>query len=179
MKLLLDENVPRPMADIVRILLVRHEVLHVNDLPGWSGTKDIPLYPKAQAAGFEAIITNDSKQMKRSPEVVAIAKSGLHRIEYRQNNKHGGLVGLGTSIATVCAGLPHAMDELAEAAGQRLVYLTGVDPTRGKRLQVTNPTLDPPRYWPGAPEEDVADNRPAPSVVRQRSAEESANTPTA
>ncbi|GAB2924560.1 DUF5615 family PIN-like protein [Streptomyces mayteni] len=106
MKLLLDENVPRPMAEIVRILLTKHEVVHVHELKGWAGTKDIELYARAETEGFHVVITNDTKQLSRPLEVAAIAASGLHRIEYRQNNKHGGLVGLGTAIATVCAALP-------------------------------------------------------------------------
>ncbi|WP_234434099.1 hypothetical protein [Streptomyces sp. NRRL F-5126] len=81
--------------------------------------------------------------------MAAIAQSGLHRIEYRQNNKHGGLVGLGTAIATVCAALPHALSELAAASGQRLVYLTSIDPTRQKRLQITDPAVARPKHWPG------------------------------
>ncbi|WP_237534615.1 DUF5615 family PIN-like protein [Streptomyces sp. SID3343] len=89
MKLLLDENVPRPMSQIVRILLAAHQIVHVQELDGWVGTKDIGPFAKAKAAGFHAIITNDAKQMSRSLEVVAIAESGLHRIQYRQNNKHG------------------------------------------------------------------------------------------
>lgn len=106
MKLLLDENVPRPMAEIVRILLKAHDVIHVHELKDWTGTKDIELYARAKAEGFNVVITNDTKQLSRPLEVAAIATSGLHRIEYRQNNKHGGLVGLGTAIATVCAALP-------------------------------------------------------------------------
>ncbi|MFD3561922.1 DUF5615 family PIN-like protein [Streptomyces sp. NPDC058686] len=148
MKLLLDENVPRPMADIIRILLKAHEVVHVHDLPGWAGTKDIELYEKARAEGFEAVLTNDTKQLSRNLEVAAIAASGLHRIEYRQNNKHGGLVGLGSAIATVCAGLPHALAELSVAGGQRLVSLTSVDPTRATRVRTIDPAVDPPKLWP-------------------------------
>ncbi|MYS79480.1 DUF5615 family PIN-like protein [Embleya scabrispora] len=148
MKLLLDENVPRPMAEIVRILLAAHQVVHVHELDGWVGTKDIELYAKAKAAGFHAIITNDVKQLSRALEVAAIAESGLHRIQYRQNNKHGGLVGLGTAIATVCAALPHAIAELETADGQRLVSLTAVDPSRHNRLQVTDPNASPPKHWP-------------------------------
>ncbi|MER5929533.1 DUF5615 family PIN-like protein [Streptomyces sp. NPDC002054] len=177
MKLLLDENVPRPMADIVAVLLAAHDVSHVHDLQGWSGTKDVQLYPKAQAEGFEAIITNDSKQMSRRAEVAAIAESGLHRIEYRQNNKHGGLIGLGTAIATVCAALPHAMDELAEADGQRLILLRGIDPTRGSRLQVTIPALAPPHLWPDSHQKRAATATPVASVVRQRSGESAAEKP--
>ncbi|MEU1299365.1 DUF5615 family PIN-like protein [Streptomyces shenzhenensis] len=147
MKLLLDENVPRPMAEIVRILLKAHDVVHVHELKGWTGTKDIELYARAKTGGFNVVITNDTKQLSRPLEVAAISRSGLHRIEYRQNNKHGGLVGLGTAIATVCAALPHALSELEAADGQRLV--TSIDPTRQKRLQITDPTVAPPKHWPG------------------------------
>lgn len=149
MKLLLDENVPRPMAEIVRILLKAHEVVHVHELKGWTGTKDIELYARAKAEDFDVVITNDTKQLSRPLEVAAIAQSGLHRIEYRQNNKHGGLVGLDTAIATVCAALPHALSELETADGQRLVSLTSIDPTRQKRLQITDPAVAPPKHWPG------------------------------
>ncbi|MEV7656202.1 hypothetical protein AB0O39_18725 [Streptomyces anulatus] len=100
----LDENVLRPMADIVRILLKAHDVPHVHELPGWAGTKDIELCEKDRAEGFDAVLTNDTKQMSLHLEVAAIAASGLHRIEYRQNNKHGGLVGLGSAIATAARG---------------------------------------------------------------------------
>ena len=45
MKLLLDENVPQPLASTIRILLrSEHAVVHVIDLPNWGGTKDISLY---------------------------------------------------------------------------------------------------------------------------------------
>ncbi|MGW0712231.1 DUF5615 family PIN-like protein [Streptomyces sp. NPDC002643] len=148
MKLLLDENVPRPMTEIVRILLKAHEVVHVHELKGWTGTKDIELYARAKADGVEVVITNDTKQLSRPLEVAAIAQSGLHRIEYRQNNKHGGLVGLGTVIATVRAALPHALSELEAADGQRLVSLTSIDPTRQKRLQIIDPAIAPPKHWP-------------------------------
>ena len=77
MKLLLDENVPAPMTSTVKILLRRsHDVQHVIDVPGWSGTKDLQLYAKAKEAGFQLVVTNDAKQMNRKSEVEAIAKSG-------------------------------------------------------------------------------------------------------
>jgi predicted nuclease of predicted toxin-antitoxin system len=82
-KLLLDENVPAPMTSTVKTLLRRsHEVQHVNDMPGWGGTKDLHLYGQAKDAGFQAVVTNDARQMNRRLEVEAIAKSGLHRIQY-------------------------------------------------------------------------------------------------
>lgn len=96
------------------------------------------------------MLTNDTKQLSRSAEVVAIARSGLHRIEYRQNNKHGGLVGLGTAIATVCASLPHALAELADTDGQRLIALNAVDPSQQNRVRITDPRTSPPKFWPTA-----------------------------
>ncbi|GAA0539780.1 MULTISPECIES: hypothetical protein [Streptomyces] len=58
-------------------------------------------------------------------------------------------MGLGTGIATVCAALPHALSELEAADSQRLVSLTSIDPTRQKRLQITDPDAAPPKHWPG------------------------------
>lgn len=77
MKLLLDENVPAPMTLTVKTLPRRsHDVQHVIDIPGWSGTKDLQLYAKAKEAGFQLVVTNDAKQMNRRSEVEAICKSG-------------------------------------------------------------------------------------------------------
>ena len=78
MKPLLDENVPLPMARIVRLLLKHYFVEHVAELSGWAGTKDVDLYARAAADGFQIVVTNDTKQLSRPREVVAIAKSGLH-----------------------------------------------------------------------------------------------------
>jgi hypothetical protein len=60
------------MASTVKTLLRRsHDVQHVIDVQGWSGTKDLQLYEKAAGAGFELVVTNDAKQMNRKPEVEA------------------------------------------------------------------------------------------------------------
>jgi hypothetical protein len=148
-KLLLDENVPAPMTSTVKTLLRRsHDVQHVIDVPGWSGTKDLQLYAKTKEAGFQLVVTNDAKQMNRKSEVEAIAKSGLHRVQYphRQN----GLGGLGLAMATVCAALPSVLQELAAADGQRLVTLRAIDPGRDHRYAVRDPANDPPKFWPRA-----------------------------
>lgn len=147
MKLLLDENVPAPMTSTVKALLRRsHDVQHVVEMPGWSGTKDLRLYGKAKGAGFQVVVTNDAKQMNRKLEVEAIASSGLHRIQYP--HRQDGLVGLGLAMATVCAALPSVLQELASAGGQRLVTLKGIDPGRDHRYGVRDPAIDPPKFWP-------------------------------
>lgn len=147
MRLLLDENVPKPLHQALNALIVTHEVIHLLDLPGWSGTRDQSLYPRAAAEGFHAVLTNDGRQMQREREVAAIAASGMHRIEYP--HKHFGLVGTGVAIATVTAGLPIALDVLAQADSQRLITLRGLDPTPASRVRITDPAISPPKFWPG------------------------------
>jgi hypothetical protein len=148
MRLLLDENVPRPLHQVLASFLLNHEITHLLDLPGWSGTKDETLYPQAAAKGFQVVVTNDGRQMQRQREVAAIAASGLHRIEYP--HKHPGLVGMGVAIATVAAGLPSALALLEEVDGQRLIALRSIDPGVGSRLRVVDPTASPPKFWPPA-----------------------------
>jgi hypothetical protein len=66
LKVLIDENVPRPLLDAIRIVLkTRHNLWHVHDLR-WQGTKDVPLNEKAAGDGFEAVLTNDRHQMQAS-----------------------------------------------------------------------------------------------------------------
>lgn len=62
MKLLLDENVPAPITSAVKTLLRRsHDVRHVIDMPGWSGTKKvIPVVwhdPADAVATLDAILS--------------------------------------------------------------------------------------------------------------------------
>jgi hypothetical protein len=145
LKILLDENVAKPLHEALCVFIQGHEIEHVRDLQGWSGTKDLVLYERAASDGFTVILTNDQKQMQRQLEVEAIARSGIHRIEY--THKGLGLVGLGVAIGTVCAGLPVALAELEQAESQRLIQLRGIDPTAGSRLRINDPAQKPPKFW--------------------------------
>ncbi|TLP53512.1 DUF5615 family PIN-like protein [Microbispora triticiradicis] len=145
MRLLLDENVPKPLQQALTAFVLNHEIVHLLDLHGWSGTRDESLYPRAAAEGFHAVVTNDGRQMQRPREVAAIAASGLHRIEYP--HRHQGLAGMGIAIATVAAGLPGALALLQEADGQRLIALRSIDPTSKARLHVIDPLANPPKFW--------------------------------
>jgi hypothetical protein len=148
-RLLLDENVPSPLTAAIKTLLHRtHQIDHVIDV-GWSGTKDLSLYEHAADEGFDVVLTNDARQMKRKAEVEAIARTGLHRIQYP--HRHGGVIGVGLAIATVCAALPALLGELATAPGQRLVTLRGIDPGRDHRYLMLDPAVDPPKFWPPRP----------------------------
>jgi hypothetical protein len=147
MRLLLDENVPAQLSKTLKILLQSsHDIAHVNDLDGWPGTQDEPLYDRAAEDGFNVVLTNDTSQMQRKHEVEAIARSGLHRVEYRHH--HPGLSGTGLAIATVCAGLPGLLVELKAVDGQRLVSLRSIDPRSDNRYLTRDPWIDPPKHWP-------------------------------
>jgi PIN domain-containing protein len=149
-RLLLDENVPQPLNSTIKTLLrSTHDIRHVIDLEGWSGTNDLSLYDQARAADFHAILTNDRRQMYRRQEVEAIAQSGVHRIQYP--HRQMGLAGVGLAIATVCAALPAVLDELTSTPGQRLVTLKGIDPARKHRYVMRDPNSDPPPLWPTTP----------------------------
>ncbi|GAA1610020.1 DUF5615 family PIN-like protein [Catellatospora bangladeshensis] len=167
MKVLLDENVARPLSDVLKSFLERkgHRIDHVHDLD-WSGTKDVELYQRATAEGYHVILTSDEKQLKRAPEVAVIAASGIHRIQYSHPSR-GGLVGIGVAIGTVTAGLAVALDELAEAPSQLLIKLRGIDPSRSSRILVTDPAQDPPPHWPARAVAAVPAQagEPAPEVV--------------
>ncbi|MDF5753149.1 hypothetical protein [Spongiactinospora sp. TRM90649] len=94
MRLLLDDDVPRPVHQVLTSFVLSHDIVHSLDLAGWSGTRDEALYPRAAAEGFHVVVTNDGRQMQRAREVAAIAATGPHRIEYP--HKHHGLVEMGS-----------------------------------------------------------------------------------
>ncbi|WP_416072215.1 DUF5615 family PIN-like protein [Streptomyces sp. ME18-1-4] len=77
MRILIDENVPVQMLEMLRRLLPGHEVRHVSEIK-WTGKKDLPLLPDAAKRGFEAFLTKDGRQLKDPSETAAIKKSGMH-----------------------------------------------------------------------------------------------------
>lgn len=142
MRLLLDEDVPEQVTDVLTHLLRGHSVHHIQQI-GWKGKQDIPLFRDATGK-FDVILTNNHKQLDDPDETAQIKKSGLHHISYGQ--RVDGIRGLGLAIGAIVAALPAVMEELAEAQSQRLVKIHGLAPTR--RYDIVDPRRDPPRYWP-------------------------------
>lgn len=56
------------------------------------------------------------------------------------------MIGLGLALGSIIAAMPIVMEELEQADGQRLVHIVGLDP--GRRYELTDPAVAPPRYWP-------------------------------
>ncbi|MFI7129682.1 DUF5615 family PIN-like protein [Nonomuraea sp. NPDC050153] len=77
MRLLLDENVPRPLHQVLTSFVLDHDIVHLLDLPGWSGTRDETLYPRAAAEGFHVVLTNDGRQMQRPWEAPTLGWLGF------------------------------------------------------------------------------------------------------
>jgi len=144
MKLLLDEDVPVQLAEPLRRLLREHQVDHVQDL-GWKGKKDRFLLPDASGKGYDALITNDSAQLDSAEETRAIRDSGMHHIRYRHDTRRG-VDGLAFAMAAVMAAIRPVIRELGDAQTQQLVEIQAIQPTR--RHKITDPRVDPPRYWP-------------------------------
>jgi predicted nuclease of predicted toxin-antitoxin system len=133
-QLLLDEDVPKPLVPALRRILAGHEVIHVDDLR-WKGKKDLNLLADAAQRGFDAILTNDSKQLDDAAECRAIRDSGLHQ--------------LALALGAILAGIRQVVRELDEADGQRLVLIHEIRSER--RHDTIDPRIDPPPYWPSKP----------------------------
>lgn len=151
MRLLLDEDVPKPLLSALQRVLIGHEVVHVDDLR-WKSKRDLNLLPDAAGRGFDAFLTNDSKQLDDAAECRAIRDSGMHHVRYRQRTGRqdsGGLNGLALAMGAILAAIRQVVRELEQADGQRLILIHEIRNER--RHDATNPATDPPAYWPSKP----------------------------
>ena len=142
MRILLDEDVPRPVLELLRAVLRGHEVDHVQTI-NWAGKKDLVLYRDAKQADYDVVVTNDAAQMADPDECRAVKRAGMHRVAYKQDP---GLRGMALAMASLVAAMPDVVKELANADGQRLVAITGLD-RRRKRYEIIDPRRKP-NYWP-------------------------------
>lgn len=151
MRLLLDENVPTSLLSALRKVLPEHDVVHLDELR-WKGKRDVHVLVDAAGRGFDALLTNDSKQLDDVEECRAIRDSGLHHVRYWQHTgpgEGGGGTGLALAMAAVLAAIRHVVRELEQVDSQRLVLISELRNER--RHQTTDPHRDPPAYWPTKP----------------------------
>lgn len=143
MKVLVDEDCPLPMLELLRHVLPKHTVHHVADR-NWTGKKDVRLLTDAKRHGYEVFLTNDRNQLSDPEETKAIKRAGVHHVRYRQRRK--GMEGLALAIGAVISAMPSLVAELEAASGQRLVHIAGLNPNG--RYEIKDPLKDPPDYWP-------------------------------
>lgn len=143
MKILLDEDVPEPLIEMIRRLLVGHDVQHVRDL-SWKGKKDIPLFADAARRGFEAILTNNLRQLSDPDECKAIRRSKMHHVTYELED---GLDGLANASASILSAIRPLVSKLEAAKSQRIVRIRKISKRRDSFV-ISNPAVDPPSpYW--------------------------------
>lgn len=143
MKVLLDEDVPQPVIQLVDHLLRGHQVKHVSQLD-WTGKKDVPLIGDAARRGFKVFVTQNIGQFNVPHECDAIKRSGMHHISYEVPP---GLRGLGLASGALCAAIHPIVVELEAITKQRIVKITALNASR-KRYEVTDPAVHPPSpYW--------------------------------
>jgi len=146
-RVLLDEDVPVQVLEVLRQVLVGHSIDHVEGL-GWKGKKDLALLPDAAKRGYQVFVTNDKNQLEDVGESRAIRDSGMHHVRYAQNTKLG-REGLALAVASLLAAAVPCIRELETASGQRLVQVKSVaSHQRNARYEVTDPIKSPPPYWP-------------------------------
>ncbi|MBV9821373.1 MAG: DUF5615 family PIN-like protein [Actinobacteria bacterium] len=151
MRLLLDEDVPTSLLAPLRKVLPGHDVFHLDELR-WKGKKDVHVIADAAGRGFDALLTNDSKQLDNVAECRAIRDSGLHHVRYRQHTgpgESGGRTGLALAMAAVLAAIRHVVRDLEQVDSQRLVLISELLDER--RHEVIDPRRHPPAYWPSRP----------------------------
>lgn len=143
MKILIDEQSPIQMRDVLRFLLQAHQVDHVDDLR-WKSKKDAVLLRDAKQRGYGAFLTNDQNQLNDPVETRAILDSGIHHIRYQRRVQ--GLAGQAIMFGSVTAAMPLLMTELVDAPGQRLVKIRSVSRRSKDRFEMFDPRKHRPPY---------------------------------
>ena len=142
MKVLLDEDVPVPLVELVRHVLREHHVDHVYSV-GWVKT-DVNLCRDARARGYEVVVTNNLRQLNDPVECDAIKKSGRHVVFYTLES---GLQGLALASGAICAAIRPVITNLEGRSQQHLVWITGLAASK-RRYTIKNPATDAvSAYW--------------------------------
>jgi Domain of unknown function (DUF5615) len=144
MKLLLDEDVPLPLLALLQHVLTEHQVDHVYSLQ-WKGKQDRDLYRDARKRRYNAVLTNNLRQLNDPKECTAIKNSGVHLILYQTLD---GLLGLALASASICAAIRPLVGQLETRNRQHIGRITSISAAT-KRFKITDPAIDPPSpYWP-------------------------------
>ena len=143
MKILLDEDVPEPLAQALAKIIPPHEVHSVASLQ-WNSKKDQFLFADARRRKFDVLITVDRRQLLDPAYCKQLQATGLHHVLFTQSVQ--GVKSMAFAMAAVFAAIHEVMSTLEDADGQRLIAVTAIAP--GSRITVVDPRLDPPTYWP-------------------------------
>lgn len=135
MKFLFDENVPNVVTtSLSSIYPARtHQFLHVSEV-GLDGALDPELYSALPDLGFDAIVTEDRRQLRDHLE--EIVASGVHWIGYKSKQSLRGQEAFTYKTATIVAGMDHVVGVLRNSDEQQLIQMYGVGLGRQERIKV-------------------------------------------
>ncbi|WP_395107254.1 hypothetical protein [Actinomadura sp. SCN-SB] len=143
MRILIDENSPMQLVQVLEVLLPGHTVHHVISNK-WTNKRDIPLLRDARTRKYDLFLTRDGRQLDDPGETTAIKKAKLHHVRFGQ--RHKGREGLALAMGAVIGAMPRLVAELEDTDSQRLVRIAGLNPAG--RFEIIDPRKDPPKYWP-------------------------------
>lgn len=135
MRFLFDENMTLGLVENLSATAPWHEFSHVTAV-GLRGTEDVGLLPLVADMGFDAIVTDDRRQLRRTDEKQAIVDSGLHWITLRRTNV-AGFYGLAAETASLTAAFPHILEELKDTSHQLKISIIGFGREKTQRIKVS------------------------------------------
>ena len=121
MRILLDEHIPAPLLELLRID-ESHAFAHVNDL-SLTGTPDAALFKRARELGFDTIVSLDRNQLTYEREWRALRRARLHHVSLRQSRATQGERGTLRMVASIAVAIPRVLDFLAACDSPQVVEI--------------------------------------------------------
>lgn len=135
MKFMIDENIPQTVAALLSATYPasRHQFTHVYDVD-WGSEKDDPLIDAIARHGYDALITEDRRQLK--DHAPALVRAGIHWIGYKSKTRLSGSAAITSKTATIVAAMDLVIAEIEGAVDQVFMNLHNIPLERGQRLRV-------------------------------------------
>jgi hypothetical protein len=134
MNFFLDENLKRTLCESLSTIAPFIGFKHSSDV-GLNGIEDEQLFHQVVDRGFDAIITDDRRQLIVPTELASLRKSGLHWITFKRSSVSG-IPGLSADAATIISGFPHILKALEEAERPQRIRVLGVPRESTQRIKV-------------------------------------------
>jgi hypothetical protein len=109
MDFFLDENMAVVSLEPLRLIFRHQHTFETAGTLGLMGVDDIDLYPRVKAAGIQAIISKDERQLRNDTERRGLFDNRLTFIHLHMG-KIGGAKGLALELAALTAGLPYVVE---------------------------------------------------------------------
>lgn len=133
MKLYIDENLPPAIVSPLAQLHKRHNFRSWQQ-ESLSGVEDEELFQILASMGYDAIITQDVRQLVNDNERKALRDNGLHWVGVPQLNE-AGAHGTAAVVSMIVVGLPYVFEHMEEEP-----HMYRLQPIAGKHVRA--PSID-------------------------------------